>query len=222
MHCERAVLPLCAASLLVCGIAPLASAQNADEDFRFARMDTTKGEIVLLLDRGRAPITVDNFTQLIEADFYDGLMFHRVIGPRAEREYLIQTGAFLPDMSVRELEEDPAPVANEWENGLINERGTIAMARLQDPSSATTQFFINHQDNPEFSTPAFGGAGFAVFGAVIDGMEIVDDIAAVPTNPRATKRFGIRVRNVPQEAIYNWDPGAEFGIYRPDTFWFER
>lgn len=201
MHCERFVLPLCAASLLVCGIAPLASAQNADEDFRFARMDTTMGEIVLLLDRGRAPITVDNFTQLIEADFYDGLIFHRVIGPRAEREFLIQAGAFLPDMSVREMEDEPAPIANEWDNGLINERGAIAMARLQDPSSATTQFFINHQDNPALSTPTFGGAGFAVFGAVIDGLEVVDDIAAVPTSPRPTKRFDIRVRNVPEADI---------------------
>ncbi len=188
-------------------LGPVAAAQDAagETDYLFARIETSQGDIVTLLDRARAPETVENFVELVESDYYDGLIFHRVV--RTEGENLIQAGAFEPDMGVRDWdeyldwEEGQEGIVNEWRNGLINARGTLAMARQSAPDSATTQFFINHADNVQLSTPIEGGAGYAVFGRVIDGMEVVDEIASTPTDARPTKRFNIRVRNVPVEPI---------------------
>jgi cyclophilin family peptidyl-prolyl cis-trans isomerase len=142
-------------------------------------METTMGRIVLELDRPAAPQTVENVVQHVEGGFYDGLVFHRVIPG-----FMIQGGGFTPEMAQRRTSR-PA-LENEADNGLKNVRGSVAMARTGDPHSATTQFFINLADNPRLDhtakTPQ--GWGYAVFGRVVEGMDVVDEIARVPTASR--------------------------------------
>ena len=140
--------------------------------------ETSKGTIVVELDAAKAPKTVANFLEYVRAGHYDGLVFHRVIP-----KFMIQTGGFKPDMSSKPLR---PPIQNEADNGLKNKRGTLAMARTGDPHSASAQFFINVVDNAfldhKGKTP--DGWGYAVFGKVVDGMDVVDAIAAVPTAQR--------------------------------------
>ena len=143
------------------------------------KMVTSRGVILIELDVEKAPITAANFLQYIEADFYDGTIFHRVI-----KDFMIQGGGFTPDMQKKETK---APIKNESDNGLRNNRGTITMARLSKdefgnpyPDSATSQFFINHKDN-QFLNGSKSKPGYAVFGKVIEGMDVVDAIAAVTT-----------------------------------------
>jgi peptidyl-prolyl cis-trans isomerase A (cyclophilin A) len=143
-------------------------------------METTLGEITLELDADKAPKTVANFLAYVDAGFYDGTIFHRVIP-----DFMIQGGGLDPDLDKKPTRE---PVENEAKNGLKNNRGTIAMARTGDPHSATAQFFINHKDNPNLDYPSFDGWGYAVFGRVTEGMDVVDAIAAVPTGVRAGHR----------------------------------
>ena len=140
------------------------------------RMHTSKGDIVLALDPDKAPRTVANFLRYVDEGFYDGTIFHRVISG-----FMIQGGGFTPDMEKKPTHE---PVVNEAGNGLKNVRGSIAMARTRDPHSATAQFFINHRDNPSLDYPSFDGWGYAVFGRVVEGMDVVDAIAAVRTTHR--------------------------------------
>ena len=134
------------------------------------RLATTAGDIVLELNREKAPKTVDNFMQYVKAGHYDGVIFHRVIDG-----FMIQTGGYKADLSEKPVR---APIALESRNGLSNLRGSIAMARTNDPNSATAQFFINVNDNVRLDD---AGGGYAVFGKVIEGMDVVDQIRLVPT-----------------------------------------
>jgi peptidyl-prolyl cis-trans isomerase A (cyclophilin A) len=137
------------------------------------RLATSEGDIVLELDREKAPRTVDNFLQYVRAGHYDGTIFHRVIDG-----FMVQGGGYRPDLSEKPTR---APIPLEAGNGLSNLRGTVAMARTSDPNSATAQFFINVVDNPRLDS--FGG-GYAVFGRVVQGIETVDKVRAVPTQAR--------------------------------------
>ena len=142
-------------------------------------METSLGNIELELDAEKAPITVENFLAYIEEGFYDGTIFHRVIP-----DFMIQGGGFTADMSQKGTRD---PIKIEADNGLKNDRGTIAMARTQIPDSATAQFFINHKDNGFLNhrSPDIQGWGYAVFGKVTEGMDVVDSIAAVSTGNAA-------------------------------------
>lgn len=142
------------------------------------RMETTKGNIVLELDGNKAPDTVANFVTYAKAGFYDGTIFHRVIPG-----FMIQGGGFTPDMKQKSTN---APIKIEADNGLKNDTGTIAMARTSDPNSATAQFFINVKDNTflNHTAPTPQGWGYAVFGKVVDGMDVVHSIEKVSTGNR--------------------------------------
>jgi len=152
-------------------------------------LDTSKGEIILELLPAQAPETVKNFLAYVDENFYDGTIFHRVIP-----NFMIQGGGFTADMKQKPTR---APIKNEADNGLRNERGTIAMARTNDPHSATSQFFINSVDNDflnhKSKTPQ--GWGYAVFGRVTGGMEILDAISMVKTDSRGM------FRDVPVEPV---------------------
>jgi peptidyl-prolyl cis-trans isomerase B (cyclophilin B) len=142
------------------------------------RMHTNHGIIELELDAKKAPATVENFLQYVNDGFFNGTIFHRVI-----KNFMVQGGGMTPDLQTKTTH---APVKNEADNGLKNDRGSIAMARTSDPNSATAQFFINVVDNAflnyRSSTP--DGWGYCVFGRVTNGMDIVDAIRAVATTTR--------------------------------------
>ncbi len=141
-------------------------------------LETSLGKIVLELDRTKAPQTVDNVIAHVNRHFYDGLAFDQVI-----KGVLIRTGQYLPDGTERRTSAPPVP--NEADNGLKNVRGTVALARHLEPESGTVQFWINVGDNPrfDFTDKSVQGWGFAVFGKVTQGMDVVDKIASVRTLP---------------------------------------
>ena len=143
---------------------------------RIARMETNKGVIRIELFEDKAPITTKNFIDLATKGFYDGVIFHRVIDG-----FMIQGGGFTKDMGEKPT---GTQIPNEAKNGLKNTRGTIAMARRAEPHSATAQFFINHKDNSALDYPSRDGWGYAVFGKVTQGLEVVDKIAKVRTGNR--------------------------------------
>ena len=150
---------------------------NKEEAMPKVKITTSYGEIVIELDKENAPITTENFLSYVESGFYNETIFHRVISG-----FMIQGGGHLTDMTPKDEKLDP--IQNEANNGLKNNRGTIAMARTANPHSASSQFFINHADNAflNFRTNQVDeGWGYAVFGQVIEGMEVVDKIAAVET-----------------------------------------
>jgi len=150
---------------------------NKEEAMPKVKITTSYGEIVIELDKENAPITTENFLSYVESGFYNETIFHRVISG-----FMIQGGGHLPDMTPKDEKLDP--IQNEANNGLKNNRGTIAMARTANPHSASSQFFINHADNAflNFRTNQVDeGWGYAVFGQVVEGMEVVDKIAAVET-----------------------------------------
>ncbi|MCI0381227.1 MAG: peptidyl-prolyl cis-trans isomerase [Gemmataceae bacterium] len=137
-------------------------------------METSMGEIKIVLFLDKAPITVKNFLAYVDEKFYDGTIFHRVIS-----DFMIQGGGFLPGMKEKR---EGRTIKNESNNGLRNERGALAMARKDDPHSASAQFFINVKDNPGLDRDRAGdGVGYAVFGKVLDGLDVVDEIRAVKT-----------------------------------------
>jgi peptidyl-prolyl cis-trans isomerase A (cyclophilin A) len=138
-------------------------------------LDTSLGAIKIELNRAKAPVSVDNFVKYVRAKHYDGTIFHRVIP-----NFMIQGGGM--DETMKEKPANP-PIKNEGRNGLRNERGTIAMARLNAPDSATAQFFINVKNNSALDY-GINGAGYAVFGRVIEGMDVVDKIVAVRTTTK--------------------------------------
>lgn len=145
------------------------------------RLSTSEGDIVLELDRAKAPRTVDNFLQYVRAGHYDGTVFHRVIP-----NFMIQGGGFTADMAQKPTRE---PIPLESRNGLSNARGTVAMARTMVPDSATAQFFINVQDNDFLdAAKSRDGQGYAVFGRVSAGMEVVERIKGVSTGNRGPHR----------------------------------
>ncbi len=143
------------------------------------KLHTTLGTLTLELDAEKAPKTVENFLQYVRDGFYDGTIFHRVIDG-----FMIQGGGFVPGMTQKPTR---APIENEASNGLKNETYTIAMARTPDPNSATAQFFINVKDNGflNFTSPTPQGYGYAVFGKVVEGTEVIDAMRKVKTGNRA-------------------------------------
>ena len=152
---------------------------------------TSLGDITVELDAEKAPKSVENFLQYVKDGFYDGTIFHRVID-----NFMIQGGGFTPDL--RQKPTRPS-IPNEAKNGLSNKRGTLAMARTPDPNSATAQFFINLVDNRNLDYVSDERAetwGYAVFGKVISGMDVVDQIKATPTGPKGPFR-----NDVPQTDI---------------------
>ncbi len=162
-------------------MAAAAQAQNV-------RLSTTQGDIVLELNAAKAPKTVANFVQYVKDGHYNGVIFHRVID-----NFMIQGGGMLPDMSEKSTR---APIPLESRNGLNNLRGTVAMARTMNPNSATAQFFINVKDNGFLDAAnSQDGNGYAVFGKVVQGMEVIDKIRKVPTGQRGMHG------NVPLEPI---------------------
>ncbi|MGA8261102.1 MAG: peptidylprolyl isomerase [Arenicellales bacterium] len=141
-----------------------------------AKMTTSLGDITIELYQDKAPQTVENFLEYVDSGFYDGTIIHRVIPG-----FVLQGGGLTPDMQRKATR---APITNESDNGLHNLRGTLSMARLPDPNSATSQFFINLNDNAHLDYQGSGQWGYAVFGKVVDGMDVVDKIADVKTTTR--------------------------------------
>ncbi len=167
----RAWLALLAAITLWTAQAAVLAADNKP----VVRMQTNMGVIVMELNRDKAPKTVENFLRYVEDGFYDGTIFHRVI-----KGFMIQGGGYTGDYRKKPAR---APVVNEADNGLKNQRGTVAMARTSDPHSATAQFFINVVDNDFLNhrNPSPRGWGYTVFGQVTEGMDVVDKIRDVET-----------------------------------------
>ncbi len=162
----------------------------ADQPHPVVLMETSKGPIKIELNAEKAPITVENFLRYVDDQFFDGTIFHRVI-----KDFMIQGGGFTPDMVQKPTAD---PVKNEADNGLRNTRGAIAMARTSDPDSATAQFFINTVDTNQFldhSSKSSQGWGYCVFGKVIEGIEVVDQIRAVETGSRGMHQ------DVPKEPV---------------------
>ena len=155
-----------------------------------ATIKTNLGDIQLELNDEKAPITVENFKKIAESGYYEGTIFHRVING-----FMVQGGGLTADMSNKSS--GTSPIQNEANNGLTNDRGTIAMARTMDPHSATSQFFINHKDNSFLNHTGENpqGWGYAVFGIVTEGMDIVDQIADVATGSSGA------YQDVPEEVI---------------------
>ena len=157
-------------------------------------IDTSMGQIEAELYADKAPITVTNFVEYVNSKFYDGLVFHRVIP-----NFMIQGGGMTSDMKEKETRN---PIKIESDNGLKNTRGTIAMARTNDPNAATSQFFINLVDNNflNFRSPDVTGYGYTVFGKVTDGMDVVDKIATVPTGSfgymQDVPKYLIQIENI--------------------------
>lgn len=150
-------------------------------------MKTSEGDITIALNAKKAPITVANFLEYVDSGFYNGTIFHRVIP-----NFMIQAGGFTPDMSEKATR---APIVNESRNRLHNTRGTIAMARTNDPDSATSQFFINQRSNLRLDW-APGRPGYTVFGEVVAGIDVVDFIATAPTGMAG------RYSDVPKKPIF--------------------
>ena len=175
--------------VIACGVA-LGADSTPKREKPVVLLETSLGHIKVALDPDKAPVSVKNFLAYVKEGHYDGLIFHRVI-----RDFMIQGGGFTKEM--REKRSALPPIKNEAGNGLGNDRGTIAMARTGVVDSATAQFFINVENNDFLNhadeTPR--GYGYAVFGKVIEGMDVVDKIRAVPTG-----RFSM-FQDVPKEPV---------------------
>jgi cyclophilin family peptidyl-prolyl cis-trans isomerase len=185
-------LRLAAACLLTLGVTA-AMAQNAANPV--VVIDTNHGAVKVELYPDKAPLTVKNFLDYVDAKHYDGTIFHRVIGrenSRDKKDFMIQGGGFDANMKERATK---GKVKNEAGNGLSNTRGTIAMARTSDPDSATAQFYINVGDNTFLDRGQADDAGYTVFGRVVEGMDVVDRIKAVPTGVKNG------MQNVPNEPV---------------------
>jgi cyclophilin family peptidyl-prolyl cis-trans isomerase len=159
-------------------------------------LDTSLGKIKLRLFKDKAPISVDNFVKYVRAGHYDGTIFHRVIPG-----FMAQGGGFEPGMKQRTQTLRP-PIKNEAANGLKNVRGTLAMARTAIPDSATAQFFVNVKDNGFLDYQAGkgpAGAGYAVFGEVVEGMDVVDKIVAVPRNASDVPNTAIVIKTAREQ-----------------------
>ena len=161
----------------------------ADGDPR-VMFETSKGNILIELHPGDAPKTVENFLAYVKSGFYDNTIFHRVIP-----DFMVQGGGFTDDMKKKETR---PPVVNEADNGLKNLRGTLSMARTNDPNSATSQFFLNVVDNAylDHTAKTSRGWGYAVFATVVEGMDVADAIVSVRTTVKG------RMRDVPLQPVY--------------------
>jgi len=177
---------LLAVTVLVCGCGEKTNKAEADKKVvnlerdivksqsNVVKLETSMGNIVIELNEQAAPITVKNFLEYVTEGFYDGTIFHRVIPG-----FMIQGGGFTNKLVRKETQD---PIINEARGGPSNKRGTLAMARTSDPDSATSQFFINHSDNEFLNYVNSDQAGYAVFGKVTEGMDVVDAIASVKTS----------------------------------------
>jgi len=161
---------------MLAAVAALAIGSAAGQDAPRVGLETSEGSIVIELAPQKAPKTVENFLAYVRAGHYNGTVFHRVIPT-----FMIQGGGFTADMTEKPTR---GTIPLESQNGLKNERGSIAMARRGDPNSASAQFFINVVDNPRLDYPSPDGNGYAVFGKVVSGMDVVDRIKAAPTGTR--------------------------------------
>lgn len=167
--------------------------QDTSGNARYVGVYTSAGNFCLELWPEKAPVTVRNFLDYIESGHYDGTVFHRVIP-----DFMVQGGGY--DASLNEKPTGPA-IRNEARNGIPNTTGTVAMARTQDPDSATAQFFINVKDNPFLDfNPESGNDGYAVFGKVSEGLEVVMAISKVPTETR-NQAAGMPFENVPVDSV---------------------
>ena len=177
---------------LLKGLAAVADDGAHTETAPRVRITTSAGEIDVELYPAKAPRTVENFLEYVKSGHYDGTIFHRVIG-----NFMIQGGGYGTDFYEHRLQPKPtrAPIALESQNGLRNDIGWIAMARTGNPNSATSQFFINTVNNDGLNYPSPDGHGYAVFGQVVEGMEVVNAIRAVPTTS-----FG-PMRDVPVDPV---------------------
>ena len=175
--------------LLACALLAAPQDIRAQGPAPVVKLETSMGDILVRLDARKAPMTTANFLEYVKAGQYDGTIFHRVI-----KDFMIQGGGLGPRMDEKATR---APIKNEADNGLSNDRGTIAMARTMDPHSATAQFFINLVDNDflNYSAPVPSGWGYCVFGKVVEGMDVVDKIAKVKT-----KSVGFH-ENVPTDMV---------------------
>lgn len=189
--------------LLAAALAFTLNTARAEAPSVIVDMQTSAGPIAIALAAEEAPGTVENFLTYVRAGFYDGTVFHRVIPG-----FMIQGGGFTTEFSRKPPR---APIQNEADNGLSNQRGTLAMARTSEPDSATAQFFINVADNDflDYSAPTARGWGYAVFGRVISGMEVVDAIAGTPTGARGPFPKDVPLENVIIERVVVRDAGSE-------------
>ena len=174
---------------------------STDDPFPRVRMETSMGDIVIELNREKAPLTVNNFLRYVDDGFYDNTLFHRVIA-----DFVIQGGGLDVDFNPKETR---PPIKNESDNGLKNDRGTIAMARQTALDSATSQFFINVVDNDSLNATN-GANGYAVFGRVVEGMDVVDRISQVETGSREG-RNDVPVEDVILERVVRLDSGSAGG-----------
>lgn len=161
--------------------------QTVESQSNIVKLETSMGDILIELDPKAAPVTTKNFLEYVKAGFYDGTIFHRVIP-----NFMIQGGGYTADLQRKDTR---SPIVNEANNGLSNMRGTIAMARTSNPDSATSQFFINHANNAPLDYVSSAQPGYAVFGKVTEGLDVVDAIASVKT----TTQDGMQ--NVPAEPV---------------------
>ncbi|MGE4072557.1 MAG: peptidylprolyl isomerase [Lysobacterales bacterium] len=178
-----------ALAILAFGFAVSASAQTANPRVAFK---TNQGDFVIELDAAKAPKTVENFVQYVKAGQYDGTIFHRVID-----NFMVQGGGYTTELTPKGGLR--APIQNEADNGLSNVRGSVAMARTMDPHSATAQFFINVNDNKALDhvSKADGRTwGYAVFGKVVSGMDVIDKIKVLPTSA-----FSAEFQNLPRPYV---------------------
>ncbi len=181
------------------GLFALIGSAFAEPDLVYIRIETSLGDIDVVLDQQKAPLTTANFLSYAKSGYYDQLIFHRVV-----RDTLIQGGGLTKRLTYRATVD---PVPSESANGLKNERGTIAMARFDDPDSATSQFYINLKDNPflDRTGDVFKmDAGYTVFGRVVAGMGVADAIGEVSTGPASGERFGgiALAEEVPMDPIF--------------------
>ena len=175
-HCKYVTLQaIFMALMIIPGLSAFAQEEQEADNVETVRIKTNQGDIVIKLDVEKAPITTENFVEYVNAGQYNGTIFHRVIPG-----FMIQGGGFDQNFDQKETRET---IKNEAGNGLKNKRGTIAMARTSDPDSASAQWFINLKDNDflNYSAPTQQGYGYAVFGEVTEGMDVVDKISAVKT-----------------------------------------
>lgn len=180
--------------LLIC-VVFAGGCSTAETGSKQVKLETTMGNVVIELNEQDAPITAGNFLRYVTEGFYNGTIFHRVIP-----NFMIQGGGFTPNLSDKPTY---PPIPNEAGNGLRNDRGTIAMARTANPDSATSQFFINLVSNDSLNYASPAKPGYAVFGRVIQGMEVVDKIAGVKTTTKMGTIHGRRtqLQNVPVEPV---------------------
>lgn len=164
--------------LCICATTTFATETKMSETPSKIKLTTTLGSIIVQLNTAKAPLSSANFLTYVNEGFYNGTIFHRVI-----KGFMAQGGGF--DATLKQ-KATHAPIKNEADNGLTNKRGTLAMARTNDPNSATAQFFINYKDNTflDHTSPSPSGWGYAVFGEVVEGMDVVDAMAQQPTGNR--------------------------------------